>query len=84
LTVHYAIDADEPGWTGEVGYVSADMIKKCELLKPSGLLNKLFGSADGVDEETAVLVCGPPAMVEKAVVPALDAMSVPIDSRIFF
>jgi ferredoxin-nitrite reductase len=84
LTVHYAIDADEPGWTGEVGYVSADMIKKCELLKPSGLLNKLFGSADGVDEETAVLVCGPPAMVEKAVVPALDAMNVPIGSRIFF
>ena len=84
LTVHYAIDADEPGWTGEVGYISAEMMKKCELFKPSGLMNKLFASADKVDKDTAVLVCGPPAMVEKAVVPALDALKVSTDSRIFF
>ena len=84
MTGHYAIDADEPGWTGEVGYISAEMMKKCELFKPSGLMNKLFASADKVDKDTAVLVCGPPAMVEKAVVPALDALKVSTDSRIFF
>ena len=80
LTVHYAIDKDEPNWNGEVGYVSEEMIKKCDLLKRGGLMDKLFSSAD----DTAVLVCGPPAMVEKAVVPALDALNVSTDSRIFF
>jgi NAD(P)H-flavin reductase len=80
LTVHYAIDKDESNWNGEVGYVSEEMIKKCDLLKRGGLMDKLFSSAD----DTAVLVCGPPAMVEKAVVPALDALNVSTDSRIFF
>ena len=69
LTVHYAVDVAEAGWTGEVGYVSADMIKKC--LPSAG-------------DDTTVLMCGPPAMIEKAVVPALDTLGYSVDSRVFF
>ena len=65
----YAVDAAEAGWTGEVGYVSADMIKKC--LPSAG-------------DDTTVLMCGPPAMIEKAVVPALDTLGYSADSRVFF
>ena len=82
LTVHYAIDADEPGWTGEVGYISAEMMKKCELFKPSGLMNKLFASADKVDKDTPCW-WRPPAMVKRPSF-ALDALKVSTDSRIFF
>ena len=69
LTVHYAIDTAEAGWNGHVGYVSESMIKK---------------TLPSAGDDVAVLVCGPPAMVEKAVVPALDALSYAADSRIFF
>jgi NAD(P)H-flavin reductase len=67
--VHYAVDAADAAWTGEVGYVSAEMIKKC--LPAAG-------------DDTTVLICGPPAMVEKAVVPALDALGYAAESRVFF
>jgi NAD(P)H-flavin reductase len=60
FNVHYAIDKEEPGWSGEVGYVSTDMIKKC---------------LPAASDDVTVLVCGPPVMVDKAVIPALDALS---------
>ena len=83
LSVHYTIDKQEPNWTGDVGYVSIDMIEKCKLLDDNtGFFKKLFSSSDAND--TAVLICGPPVMLEKAVVPALDALNVRSECRILF
>ena len=83
LSVHYTIDKQEPNWTGDVGYVSIDMIEKCKLLYDNtGFFKKLFSSSDAND--TAVLICGPPVMLEKAVVPALDALNVRSECRILF
>lgn len=46
--VHYVLDQPPEGWTGGVGYVTADMITKW-LPKPA--------------EDVKILVCGPPPMV---------------------
>lgn len=46
--VHYALDKPPEGWTGEVGYVTADMITKY-LPKPA--------------DDVKILLCGPPPMI---------------------
>ncbi|KAF3021576.1 hypothetical protein G7054_g4825 [Neopestalotiopsis clavispora] len=46
--VHYVLDKPPEGWTGGVGYVTADMITKW-LPKPA--------------DDVKILVCGPPPMV---------------------
>ncbi|CAD5225492.1 unnamed protein product [Bursaphelenchus okinawaensis] len=53
-------EADTP-WNGLKGYVTADSIK--ETLFP-------------IDDDNAFVLCGPPAMREKAVLPALEELGV--------
>ncbi|KAI0128405.1 hypothetical protein BJ170DRAFT_326861 [Xylariales sp. AK1849] len=48
VRIHYVLDKPPEGWTGGVGYVTADMITKW-LPKPA--------------EDVKILVCGPPPMV---------------------
>lgn len=52
---------NDPGddWNGRRGFVNEDMIKE-HLFEPS--------------DENVVLLCGPPVMMEKAVLPVLDGM----------
>lgn len=57
--VHYTLDFPPEGWAHEVGFITTDMIKKC-LPAPS--------------DETLVLMCGPPVMVEKACKRNLEAL----------
>ncbi|CAG8639560.1 9284_t:CDS:2 [Paraglomus occultum] len=48
FTVHYTLDKPPEGWTGSVGFVTADMIKK-------------YCPAPAADVK--ILLCGPPPMV---------------------
>ncbi|ENH64625.1 NADH-cytochrome b5 reductase 1, partial [Fusarium oxysporum f. sp. cubense race 1] len=48
IRVHYVLDKPEEGWTGGVGYVTADMIDKY-LPKPA--------------DDVKILLCGPPPMI---------------------
>ncbi|KAI5465785.1 hypothetical protein BGZ63DRAFT_113617 [Mariannaea sp. PMI_226] len=48
IRVHYVLDKPPEGWTGGVGYVTADMITKC-LPKPA--------------DDVKILLCGPPPMI---------------------
>ncbi|KAK2066590.1 hypothetical protein P8C59_000395 [Phyllachora maydis] len=48
IRVHYVLDKPPEGWTGGVGFVTADMIAKW-LPKPA--------------EDVKILICGPPPMV---------------------
>ncbi|XXH04790.1 hypothetical protein Hte_011212 [Hypoxylon texense] len=48
IRVHYVLDKPPEGWTGGVGYVTADMVTKW-LPKPA--------------EDIKVLLCGPPPMI---------------------
>ena len=60
FSVHYTVD-DASGvtdWNGSVGFVDADMIAKY-----------LPKKADG---KTQILMCGPPAMLDNALKPALQ------------
>lgn len=56
FSVFYTLDKPAAGWTGGAGFVSADMLR-AHLPAPG--------------PDTQVLICGPPMMVERAVVPAL-------------
>ena len=47
--VHYLVDKSEKGWTGGVGYVTAEVLK-AEMPAPS--------------DENLILVCGPPPMMK--------------------
>ena len=72
LTVHYTVDSagdDGAAWDGSVGFVTADMIK-AHLPAPS--------------ESTRVAMCGPPAMTEKAIKPALEQLGYAKDSMLEF
>ncbi|KAL4812038.1 hypothetical protein BDW67DRAFT_179096 [Aspergillus spinulosporus] len=55
-------------WKGERGHVSADILHK-------------FGF--GPDEKSVALLCGPPAMIQKAVLPALVDWGYDQDSNLF-
>ena len=58
LDVHFALNHPPPGWGGEVGFVSRDMIRRL-----------LWAPADDV----FVVLCGPPGMC-RAVKPVLAAL----------
>jgi len=73
FSVHYAVDdtgdaADD--WDGSVGFVDAKMID-AHLPKANG-------------GKTQVLMCGPPAMMEKAVRPALESLGFGKDAYLEF
>jgi NAD(P)H-flavin reductase len=63
LTVHYTVDdaAGAAKWDGQSGFVTAEMLSKCL-------------PAVGKNGETQILMCGPPAMMDKAVTPALESL----------
>ncbi|PVU95860.1 hypothetical protein BB561_001521 [Smittium simulii] len=50
LKVHYVLSKPPQGWTGETGYVNADMIKK-------------YLPSSSLGEDAMVFVCGPPGMM---------------------
>lgn len=56
LTVTHVLSHPGEEWTGKKGHVNADIIKDC-LFPPS--------------EKTGTFLCGPPAMIQKAALPAL-------------
>lgn len=57
--VWYTVDKGSDTWTYSVGFVNADMIK--EHLEPPS-------------DKTAVLMCGPPPMINYACIPNLDTL----------
>jgi NAD(P)H-flavin reductase/rubredoxin len=65
LSVHYTVDKADGKWEGSTGFVDAEMLKK-------------HLPAPGADAQ--VLMCGPPAMMEKAVKPALETLGFTKDS----
>lgn len=63
--VHYALNNPPAGWTGDVGFVTPDIIKVgvLSVLVVTGsdsLLKRVF---PGPAPDTKVLICGPPPMV---------------------
>ncbi|PVU95861.1 hypothetical protein BB561_001520 [Smittium simulii] len=50
LKVHYVLSKPPQGWTGETGYMNADMIKK-------------YLPSSSLGEDAMVFVCGPPGMM---------------------
>ncbi|PVU95894.1 hypothetical protein BB561_001528 [Smittium simulii] len=50
LKVHYVLSKPSQGWTGETGFVNADMIKK-------------YLPSSSLGEDAMVFVCGPPGMM---------------------
>jgi nitrate reductase (NAD(P)H) len=60
IKVTHVLSQAEEGWTGEKGRVDAELLRKC-----------LFPPGEG----SAVFLCGPPGMIQKAALPALRGMS---------
>ena len=60
FSVHYTVDdaSEVTDWNGSVGFVDADMIAKYLPKKAGG--------------KTQILMCGPPAMLDNALKPALQ------------
>lgn len=59
LKVTYVLSHAGEGWKGKKGHVNEDIIKE-SLFEPS--------------KKSAVFLCGPPAMIQKAALPALKSM----------
>ncbi|GBF96264.1 nitrate reductase [Raphidocelis subcapitata] len=59
LYVRYVLEQPPPGWTGSSGRVTLDLL--AQHLLPAG-------------PESLALMCGPPAMLERAVLPGLAAL----------
>lgn len=59
LKVMHVLSEPDDEWKGPRGFVNEDMVRQ-QLFEPS--------------EESVVLLCGPPVMMEKAVLPILDGM----------
>lgn len=64
--VWYTVDTASDEWTYSVGFVNADMIRD-HLYPPS--------------DNTVVLMCGPPPMINYACIPNLDALEYNPDRR---
>jgi len=60
LKITHVLSHPEDDWTGKSGHVNEDIIKEC-LFEPS--------------ERSAVFLCGPPGMIQKAALPALKGLS---------
>jgi NAD(P)H-flavin reductase/rubredoxin len=69
LAVHYTVDAADDKWEGSTGFVDAEMLKK---------------HLPAAASDAQVLMCGPPAMMEKAVKPALETLGFTKDSYMEF
>lgn len=65
----YTLDKPPAGWAGGAGFVTADMLRQ-HLPAPG--------------PETQVLICGPPLMVERAVVPALSDLGFTAEQYLTF
>lgn len=59
LKIMYVLSGPDEGWNGPRGFVNEELIKR-QLFEPA--------------EDSVVLLCGPPVMMEKAVLPVLDGM----------
>eukprot|EP00611_Tribonema_gayanum_P015421 TRINITY_DN2725_c0_g1_i1.p1 TRINITY_DN2725_c0_g1~~TRINITY_DN2725_c0_g1_i1.p1 ORF type:complete len:311 (-),score=73.75 TRINITY_DN2725_c0_g1_i1:123-1055(-) len=57
---HFTVDRPSEGWTGSVGFITADMIQ--EHLPPPG-------------DDTLILMCGPPPMVKFACIANLEKLN---------
>mmetsp|Transcript_1896 Transcript_1896/g.4373 ORF Transcript_1896/g.4373 Transcript_1896/m.4373 type:complete len:329 (-) Transcript_1896:1228-2214(-) len=67
IEVHFTLDFPPTGWTGENGFISQDMIKRC---LPS------------LDNKPLFLLCGPPPMVEFACKKNLQALGVDMKTNV--
>lgn len=67
--VWYTIDRPAEGWKFSVGFISDEMIRNH--LPPA-------------DDKTAVLMCGPPPMINFACMPNLDKLAYPDSHRFIF
>jgi NAD(P)H-flavin reductase len=63
------VDEADDKWEGSTGFVDAEMLKK---------------HLPAAASDTQVLMCGPPAMMEKAVKPALETLGFTKDSYMEF
>jgi len=69
FTVTYTLDFPPAGWKHKVGFITQDMIKEC-----------LPAPAD----DTLILMCGPPPMIEFACKKNLEALGFPKTSMVPF
>ena len=67
--MHYTVDQADSEWEGSTGFVDAEMLKK---------------HLPAAASDAQVLMCGPPAMMEKAVKPALETLGFTKDSYMEF
>lgn len=67
--VHYTLDFPPEGWKGKTGFITQDMIKEC--LPAPG-------------DDTLVLMCGPPPMIEFACKKNLEALGYSKQSMVPF
>lgn len=67
--VFYALDKPPAGWAGGAGFVNADMLR---------------ANLPKAGPDTQVLICGPPLMVERAVVPALAELGFSAEQYLTF
>lgn len=68
LKITHVLSHPSDEWKGAKGHVNADIIKE-SLFQP--------------DEETGVFLCGPPAMIQKAALPALRDWGFKEDENVF-
>uniref|UniRef100_A0A7S4Q6M6 FAD-binding FR-type domain-containing protein n=1 Tax=Alexandrium monilatum TaxID=311494 RepID=A0A7S4Q6M6_9DINO len=67
--LHLTLDFPPAGWQQKTGFITADMIKEC---------------LPGPSDETLVLMCGPPPMVELACKRSLEALGYAKTSMVAF
>lgn len=67
--VFYTLDKPAAGWQGGAGFINAEMLRK---------------HLPAAGPETQVLICGPPMMVERAVLPALVEVGFSADQYLTF
>lgn len=68
LRITHVLSHPSDGWKGKTGHVNADIIREA-LFEPG--------------EQTGVFLCGPPAMIQKAAMPALKDWGFEEDKNIF-
>ncbi|KAK4991829.1 hypothetical protein LTR28_001303, partial [Elasticomyces elasticus] len=68
LKVTHVLSHPSEEWKGKTGHVNADILKEA-----------LFAPGDG----TAVFLCGPPSMIQKAVLPALRNLGFKEEKNVF-
>mmetsp|Transcript_47258 Transcript_47258/g.145547 ORF Transcript_47258/g.145547 Transcript_47258/m.145547 type:complete len:330 (+) Transcript_47258:80-1069(+) len=69
FALHYTLDFPPEGWKHKAGFITAEMIKEC---------------LPGPSDETLVLMCGPPPMIEFACKKNLEALGYAKTSMVSF